>query len=430
MRFWLRLFINGLGCCAVTAQAATQQAAVVASFLLYGFYAAIFALVVLAALLIFLFWHLKQQKALHANLIHSMEDSNQLFNLLFNNSPIGFIIQDSRGKIIRANTATSQILGMPVTVIDQIQPLREMIPDPQARQQFSEYYEKMLREPIHLHNWEIEITTPSNHQKCIRLNGQTMVSNGEIKGAFWMIEDVTQEHKIRKILEHLSTTDGLTGLLNRRAFLQRWKEEYPRALRYGYPMTLVVIDLDHFKQLNDQWGHHVGDEVLKWFASQMRQHLRSSDFIARLGGEEFSILIPHTDEPAACRAIEHLHHVTREHGVKTETGEQLYPTFSAGVYRPGIGMRRSLLSGSISGQTAPSTMLKSMAATAPPVSASSLRGRLYWRSYQLANKCAHLRAVPVQRAKGCIADAPLFIQQIAGRVGKHAPAFYGLAGWV
>ena len=273
---------------------------------------------------------LKQQTAAHNALVSSLEESNQLFNLIFLNSPIGFVIQDADGKIIRTNTAINQMLGTPINAIEQQYPLRQMIVDPLTRQQFSEYYEKMLKEPMHLHNWEVEILTPSQQKKCLRINGQTLIHENTIKGIFWIIEDITQEHLARQTLEHLSSTDALTGLLNRRAFLHKWKEESPRALRHGYPLTLVLIDLDYFKQLNDQWGHHIGDEVLKWFAAQMRQNLRPSDFIARLGGEEFAILMPHTDEPAASRAIEHLRQATHT-DLKTDTGKTLSPTFSAGI---------------------------------------------------------------------------------------------------
>ncbi len=325
MRFFISLAILW-GFTSVACAASSSET----DFYAYGFYSAIAALIVAIGLLWQLTRRLKQQTAAHNALVSSLEESNQLFNLIFLNSPIGFIIQDADGKIIRTNTAINQILGTPINAIEQHYPLRQMIIDPHTRQQFSEYYEKMLKEPMHLHNWEVEILTPTQQKKCLRINGQTLIHENAIKGVFWIIEDITREHLARQTLEHLSSTDALTGLLNRRAFLRKWKEESPRALRHGYPLTLVLIDLDHFKQLNDQWGHHIGDEVLKWFAAQMQQNLRPSDFIARLGGEEFAILMPHTDEPAANRAIEHLRQATHT-GLKTDTGKTLSPTFSAGI---------------------------------------------------------------------------------------------------
>lgn len=95
-------------------------------------------------------------------------------------------------------------------------------------------------------------------------------------------------------LELLSVTDGLTGLYNHRAFQTRLREEFGRAARYGDPLALVMIDLDHFKSVNDTWLHPFGDKVLRETAVLIRNSLRDHDVSARYGGEEFAVLLPHT----------------------------------------------------------------------------------------------------------------------------------------
>ncbi|MBI5067233.1 MAG: diguanylate cyclase [Deltaproteobacteria bacterium] len=95
-------------------------------------------------------------------------------------------------------------------------------------------------------------------------------------------------------LELLSVTDGLTGLYNHRAFQTRLREEFGRAARYGGPLSLVMIDLDHFKAINDTWLHPFGDKVLRETAILIRNSLRDHDVSARYGGEEFAVLLPHT----------------------------------------------------------------------------------------------------------------------------------------
>src|SRR5262249_308209 len=105
-------------------------------------------------------------------------------------------------------------------------------------------------------------------------------------------------------LEALATTDGLTGLKNHRAFQEYLEQEFERAARYGLPLSLAMLDVDHFKQYNDTYGHPAGDEVLKTLAELLQDKIRLTDFVARYGGEEFVIVLPNTGGTAAREAIE------------------------------------------------------------------------------------------------------------------------------
>lgn len=95
--------------------------------------------------------------------------------------------------------------------------------------------------------------------------------------------------------EHLATIDSLTGLFNRRHFFQLAQSEFDRANRYQHSLCILMIDIDYFKQVNDKFGHLIGDQVLQQISNRFRSHLRSSDFIGRYGGEEFVVLMPETD---------------------------------------------------------------------------------------------------------------------------------------
>ncbi len=104
----------------------------------------------------------------------------------------------------------------------------------------------------------------------------------------------------------LALTDGMTGLLNRRAFDQEFETEVARAGRYGYPLSLIVMDLDSFKQYNDAYGHPAGDERLKVIANLLLANVRYPDNAARYGGEEFALILPHTDKAGAMALAERL----------------------------------------------------------------------------------------------------------------------------
>jgi diguanylate cyclase (GGDEF)-like protein len=99
-------------------------------------------------------------------------------------------------------------------------------------------------------------------------------------------------------------TDELTDLANRRRFMEDLEHEVARAARFGTPLALVLFDLDHFKQINDRYGHQVGDDVLRSTAAAMRNRVRETDLPARVGGEEFAIILAGTDIEGAVTMAE------------------------------------------------------------------------------------------------------------------------------
>jgi len=104
-------------------------------------------------------------------------------------------------------------------------------------------------------------------------------------------------------LAHLSVTDELTGLANRRYLLEKLAEEVRRSERSGSAFSLLMIDLDHFKEVNDRYGHQTGDEVLRKCADVLKQSVRATDLVARYGGEEFCVILPYTTSRAAARCV-------------------------------------------------------------------------------------------------------------------------------
>ena len=108
----------------------------------------------------------------------------------------------------------------------------------------------------------------------------------------------------RGMMEEIATTDSLTNIANLRSFRSSLEEEFNRSLRYGDPMSVLMADLDRFKDINDTYGHPRGDAVLKETAEIMLNVMRKVDLVARYGGEEFVVIMPHTDLDGAARAAE------------------------------------------------------------------------------------------------------------------------------
>jgi diguanylate cyclase (GGDEF)-like protein/PAS domain S-box-containing protein len=130
--------------------------------------------------------------------------------------------------------------------------------------------------------------------------------------------------------ERLAITDGLTGLYNRRHFFNLASQEFRHALRYSRPITMILLDIDFFKKVNDQYGHPAGDQVLKVLANFLSNHLRGSDICGRYGGEEFAIFLPETGSLEAAQIAERLRAGVAELQVES-SGGMIQITISVGV---------------------------------------------------------------------------------------------------
>jgi len=131
-------------------------------------------------------------------------------------------------------------------------------------------------------------------------------------------------------LRLLATHDSLTGLLNRREFERIISEEHERAKRFGRSYAIIILDLDHFKSINDKYGHPAGDHVLKSVAKRIRQQLRSIDRVARIGGEEFAVVLTEVDHVTASEVARRIVESMGRTPITLPDGTNLTVTVSAG----------------------------------------------------------------------------------------------------
>lgn len=149
--------------------------------------------------------------------------------------------------------------------------------------------------------------------------------------------------KLTAILEEQATRDTLTGLMNRRSFLEVTEQVIARENRYNEFCVLAVVDIDHFKSVNDTHGHGVGDEALKHFSKICAQELRKTDFLGRIGGEEFGILLPRTSLSAAIPVIERIRKMVESTPLKLHGHDnELQITASFGLAQLGVCEKRDI----------------------------------------------------------------------------------------
>jgi two-component system, cell cycle response regulator len=161
---------------------------------------------------------------------------------------------------------------------------------------------------------------PLSSQDITKLNGvgpaETLWFEARIKAlpfrvcgedaVLWVASNITARHRLETDLRRLSQTDGLTGLWNRRHFETIAHDEYRKAVQQGHPLSMMMIDIDHFKRINDTRGHLIGDKMLIAVAGILRDHLRDADFAARWGGEEFVVFLHNSLLPQSVATAEHM----------------------------------------------------------------------------------------------------------------------------
>jgi diguanylate cyclase (GGDEF)-like protein/PAS domain S-box-containing protein len=211
-------------------------------------------------------------------------------------------------------------------VIGKKAKLLELFDDDTTRKEVREALEKKL--PV-----RTTIKTLSKSRKEYWLN-LSMIPlkdrNGELTYYASIERDVTNEIKLVNELENLSKTDSLTGLLNRRTLLEIAAKEISRYQRSGTVFCLLMLDLDHFKNINDTYGHAGGDKILQAVAELLKEQERPYDYAVRMGGEEFCILLSNTSMKQAYRFAERIKKLISEINIY-EKGQSIKITTSIGI---------------------------------------------------------------------------------------------------
>jgi diguanylate cyclase (GGDEF)-like protein/PAS domain S-box-containing protein len=220
------------------------------------------------------------------------------FENAFTNAPIGMALVNTDGPLLRVNDALCRLTGHTAeelqkrTLDDLSDPHDVDIDVFQSMELMAGRISRYQVEKRYRHAW--------GHSIWVLLSVSLVRDDQERPlHVIVQVQDITERKELEGKLEHLVDHDFLTALFNGRRFEQALAQETLSAARYGGGGGLLLIDLDHFKQVNDQFGHKAGDDLLQTVAAALRGRIRETDVLARLGGDEFGIILPHVDPEQA-----------------------------------------------------------------------------------------------------------------------------------
>ncbi len=187
-----------------------------------------------------------------------------------------------------------------------------------------------IKEHGEAHGYEVAVRTKVGDRRWMLLAGENIDLRGE-RHIVTVASDITERKRMEDELEYLAAHDSLTGLYNRNVLEQRLKNETHRATRYNHVLSVFLLDIDHFKLVNDTYGHGIGDTVLRGFAKVLEGSIRETDYASRYGGEEFVVILPETSFPKAEELAERLLSRVADHPFPIEDDKELKLTASIGI---------------------------------------------------------------------------------------------------
>lgn len=262
--------------------------------------------------------------------------SERFLNMIFNSIRDPFCIFDREFRVIRANEAYGALKGRSIDDLigrkcyealeNGDTKCDDCVVDKSFRSADPCVKEKQAALPDGTPIWMEIYTYP------------ILDEDGSVSHVIEYIRDTTvrkkaeeENRRLIERLEHLSNTDSLTGLMNRRALTRHLAYELERAKRYGAELSIILCDIDNFKEINDTWGHDMGDRALQAVSATLQTILRKADIVGRHGGDEFLLIAPETSDKGAEGLADKLLAAVRETGLSAPDGKPVKMTMSIGV---------------------------------------------------------------------------------------------------
>lgn len=244
-----------------------------------------------------------------------LADSEERLRAVLDNAPIPMVVTRERDAlIVYANGPSADIVGRP---LDDLvgKPAISFYRDPADRDRMQQKF----RDEGRLQGEEVCLLAADGSELWMLLSMVPVVYDGATSVLSTLV-DFTERKRLELELQRLATTDALTGAANRRCFLEHAEAELARSRRYGLQLSLVMMDVDHFKRINDTLGHARGDAALCRLVQLCAQIVRKQDLLGRLGGEEFALLLPQTSLEDAAHLVERLRQHIEVSGLELQAG--------------------------------------------------------------------------------------------------------------
>ncbi|SDE94181.1 PAS domain S-box-containing protein/diguanylate cyclase (GGDEF) domain-containing protein [Rhodospira trueperi] len=235
-----------------------------------------------------------------------------------------FITAASGGQVLYANKSAHRLLGLVETRCDD-----DIWHRPADRRDLL----NTVGQSGSVHDVEAQMIAVDGHRFWALIAAVAMTFDGQ-PAVLISLNDISSRKAMEEELKRLAATDALTGIGNRRQLMELGDRELRRARRYGGPLSVLILDIDHFKHINDTHGHALGDEALKTMVTCCLQQLREIDIMCRLGGEEFVVLMPETPVSAARTGAERLREKVAALKIPLTGDETLSFTISIGLTEP------------------------------------------------------------------------------------------------
>ncbi|MBZ0156545.1 MAG: EAL domain-containing protein [Alphaproteobacteria bacterium] len=261
-----------------------------------------------------------------------LRESEEKYRELVQSARSIILKTDMQGTIIFFNEFAQEFFGYTVAEAAGRKVVGTIVPplSPSA-QVFREMLVSITLDPNHYQEIEGEGTRKNGERVWIAWTNRPIRDrSGNLTGVLTAGQDITERKRAEETMQHQAHHDALTGLLNKTHFMEYLSNALRQARRYGYMLAVMFLDLDRFKAINDSLGHAMGDTLLQSVSERLRASVRDSDVIARIGGDEYTILLPHIShaEDAAKTAEKILEHFTRSFLLD---GNELYCGISIGI---------------------------------------------------------------------------------------------------
>ncbi|MGD0958994.1 MAG: diguanylate cyclase [Methylomonas sp.] len=261
----------------------------------------------------------------------ALQESEYRFRSIFENAAVGIaqIADDGRFKLI--NDTFCRITGYDREELLDNGMSFQMITHPEDLENNLNLFNELQRGLLNRYELEKRYVRKDGVIAWVKLYVSAITGDQRQSAIISAVQDITQQKKLLAELEYQARIDYLTEVPNRRYFMELADREITRTQRYQQPLSIIMIDIDYFKQVNDRHGHKAGDLVLRLFTEIIRGILREVDIIGRLGGEEFAVLLPQTDAQNALEIAERIQMTINTSRMQIDDGQLLGITISMGV---------------------------------------------------------------------------------------------------